>query len=115
MPSLVALGAILMLAGGVLVLLQRKHTPRLRLSNIISAEGVGDLDPLFTRIGQVDSARGRLDQAIDTVIPVRSGQQTPRSAPTSCAPTRRRATGSSSSPTPTCADPRRSRSPGSPR
>jgi hypothetical protein len=75
MPSLVALGAILMLAGGVLVLLQRNHTPRLRLSNVISVDGSGDLDPLFTRIGQVASARGRLDQAIDTVIPVRSPQQ----------------------------------------
>ena len=74
MPSLVALGAILMLAGAVLVLLQRKHTPRLRLSNVISVDGSGDLDPLFTRIGQVASARGRLDLAIDTVIPVRGPQ-----------------------------------------
>ena len=74
MPSLVALGAILMLAGAVLVLLQRKHTPRLRLSNVISVEGSGDLDPLFARIGQVASARGRLDLAIDTVIPVRGPQ-----------------------------------------
>jgi hypothetical protein len=79
MPSLVALGAILMVAGGVLVLLQRKHTPRLRLSNIISAGGIDDLQPLFTKIGQVDAARGRLDQAIDGVIPVRGGQP---SAPT---------------------------------
>ena len=71
MPSLVALGAILMLAGAVLVLLQRKHMPRLRLSNVISVEGSGDLDPLFARIGQVASARGRFDMAIDTVIPVR--------------------------------------------
>lgn len=76
MPSLVALGAILMVAGAVLVLLQRKHTPRLRLSNIISADGIGDLQPLFTKIGQVDAARGRLDQAIDRVIPVRGGQPT---------------------------------------
>jgi len=74
MPSLVVLGAILMLAGGVLVLLQHKHTPRLRLSNVISVDGSGDLDPLFTRIGQVASARGRLDLAIDTVIPVRGPQ-----------------------------------------
>jgi hypothetical protein len=81
MPSLVVLGAVLMVAGGVLVLLQRKHTPRLRLSNTISVAGVGELDPLFTRIGQVDSARGRLDHAIDAVIPVRNPQQTlpPRS------------------------------------
>ena len=75
MPSLVVLGAVLMVAGGVLVLLQRKHTPRLRLSNTISVAGVGELDPLFTRIGQVDSARGRLDHAIDAVIPVRNPQQ----------------------------------------
>ena len=74
MPSLVVLGAILMLAGGVLVLLQHKHTPRLRLSNVISVDGSGELDPLFTRIGQVASARGRLDLAIDTVIPVRGPQ-----------------------------------------
>ena len=76
MPSLVVLGAVLMVAGGVLVLLQRKHTPRLRLSNTISVAGAGELDPLFTRIGQVDSARGRLDHAIDAVIPVRNPQQT---------------------------------------
>jgi hypothetical protein len=82
MPSLVALGAILMLAGGVLVLLQRKHTPRLRLSNIISADGIGDLDPLFTQIGQVDTARSRLDHAIDGVIPVRAGQPTASTQPT---------------------------------
>ena len=82
MPSLVALGAILMVAGGVLVLLQRKHTPRLRLSNIISADGIGDLDPLFTQIGQIDTARGRLDQAIDGVIPVRTGQSTASTQPT---------------------------------
>jgi hypothetical protein len=82
MPSLVALGAILMVAGGVLVLLQRKHTPRLRLSNIISAGGIGDLQPLFTKIGQVDGARGRLDQAIDGVIPVRGGQPTASTPPT---------------------------------
>ena len=74
MPSLVVLGAILMVAGGVLVLLQRNHTPRLRLSNVISVDGSGELDPLFTRIGQVASARGRLDLAIDTVIPVRGPQ-----------------------------------------
>jgi hypothetical protein len=79
MPSLVALGAILMLAGGVLVLLQRNHTPRLRLSNVISADGIGDLAPLFAQIGRVDTGRSRLDQAIDTVIPVRTGQQGPPS------------------------------------
>ena len=79
MPGLIALGAILMLAGAVLVLLQRKRTPRLRLSNLISADGIGDLAPLFARIGRVDTARSRLDQAIDTVIPVRSGQQGPPS------------------------------------
>ena len=82
MPSLVALGAVLMVAGGVLVLLQRKHTPRLRLSNIISADGIGDLDPLFTQIGQIDTARSRLDQAIDGVIPVRTGQSTSSTQPT---------------------------------
>jgi hypothetical protein len=82
MPSLVALGAILMVAGGVLVLLQRKHTPRLRLSNIISADGIDDLAPLFTKIGQVDAARGRLDQAIDRVIPVRGGPPTAWTPPT---------------------------------
>jgi hypothetical protein len=82
MPSLVALGAILMVAGGVLALLQRKHTPRLRLTNIISADGIGDLAPLFTRIGQVDAARGRLDQAIDRVIPVRIGRPTAAPPPT---------------------------------
>ena len=82
MPSLVALGAVLMVAGGVLVLLQRKHTPRLRLSNIISADGIGDLDPLFTQIGQIDTARSRLDQAIDGVIPVRTGQSTASTQPT---------------------------------
>ena len=75
MPSLVALGVVLMAVGGVLVLLQRKHTPRLRLSNTIAVAGVGELDPLFTRIGQVDTARGRLDHAVDAVIPVRNAQQ----------------------------------------
>lgn len=79
MPGLVALGAVLMLAGAVLVLLQRKHTPRLRLSNLVSAEEIGDLAPLFARISRVDTARSRLDQAVDTVIPVRSGQQAPPS------------------------------------
>src|SRR6185312_12322424 len=68
MPSLVVLGAILMLAGGVLVLLQRKHTPRLRLSNVISVDGSGELDPLFIRIGQVASARGRLELASDRLV-----------------------------------------------
>ena len=52
MPSLVVLGAVLMVAGGVLVLLQHKHTPRLRLSNTISVAGVGELDPLFTPSGR---------------------------------------------------------------
>jgi hypothetical protein len=79
MPGLVAVGAVLMLAGAVLVLLQRKRTPRLRLSTLISADAIGDLAPLFARIGRVDTARSRLDQAIDTVIPVRSGQQAPPS------------------------------------
>ena len=97
MPSLVALGAVLMVAGGVLVLLQRKHTPRLRLSNIISVGGVGELDPLFTHIGQIDTARGRLDQAIDAVIPVRNRQRprARRARRRRARLTRRRASGSS--------------------
>ncbi len=77
MPSLVALGAILMVVGAVLVALQRKRTPRLRLSNVVSADVVGQLAPLFGHIGQLDAARGRLDHAIDTVVPVRGGYSPP--------------------------------------
>jgi len=79
MPSLVAFGAILMVIGAVLVALQRKRTPRLRLSNVVSADVVGDLSPLFAHIERIDSARGRLDQAIDNVVPVRYGYTSPPS------------------------------------
>lgn len=77
MPSLVAFGAVLMVIGAVLVALQRKRTPRLRLSNVVSADAVGDLSPLFAHIERIDSARGRLDQAIDAVVPVRNGYSPP--------------------------------------
>ncbi len=77
MPSLVAFGVILMAAGAVLVALQRKRTPHLRLSDIMTADVDGDLAPLFMRIGQIDAARGRLDHAIDTVVPVRNGHWAP--------------------------------------
>lgn len=72
MPSLVVLGAILMIAGAVLVALQGKRTPRLKLSNVMTADVDGDLASLFAHIGQIDAARGRLDYAIDNAVPVRA-------------------------------------------
>jgi hypothetical protein len=77
MPDLVLVGVILMLVGALLVALQRKRTPPPRLSNVVSADVVGDLTPLFAQIEQIDAARGRLDHAIDTVVPVRNGQSPP--------------------------------------
>ena len=80
MPSLVVLGVVLMAVGALLVALQRKRTPRLRLSNVVSADVVGDLAPLFAHIGQIDAARGLLDQAIDSAVPARSGYASPSHA-----------------------------------
>lgn len=80
MPSLVVLGVVLMAVGALLVALQRRRTPRLRLSNVVSADVVGDLAPLFAHIEQIDAARGGLEQAIDAAVPARGGYSSPSHA-----------------------------------
>jgi hypothetical protein len=77
MSGLIAFGAILVLAGALIAVLQRKRVPRARLSNVVSADTLRGLGPLFAHIGQIDSARGRLEQAIDTVAPVRNEYSPP--------------------------------------